>query len=304
MYGKIALSGLALLLSSCAATVPKETDKPAAQIPIDQQAFLDTCEPWDEWDKPAPPFKVYGNTYYVGTCGIAAILIAGDDQHILIDTGTDEGAKIVLANIRSLGFEPSDVSTIMISHEHFDHVGGIARIQRVTGATIVSSEIAAASLMSGSPSASDPQADSGHPVFEPVTKPITKVFPDNPAAVGPNKIRPIFTPGHSPGALSWQWQTCAGDQCLSIVYADSLSPISSDDYRYSDHPNYLASYREGLALLAQQDCDILLSPHPSHSKMIQRAASGTLIGGVTCAQYAEGKLKDIEKRLAKEAERK
>lgn len=50
------------------------------------------CVPWDDWDKPSPAFKVYGNTYYVGTCGISAILVVGDEGHVLIDTGIETGA--------------------------------------------------------------------------------------------------------------------------------------------------------------------------------------------------------------------
>ena len=48
----------------------------------------------------------------------------------------------------------------------------------------------------------------------------------------------MATPGHTPGALSWRWVSCDGGVCRTIVYADSLTPVSSDDYRFSDHPAY------------------------------------------------------------------
>ena len=57
------------------------------------QSFAQACEDWDEWDKPAEPFLIHGNTWYVGTCGISAILIEGDDGLVLIDTGTAKGSK-------------------------------------------------------------------------------------------------------------------------------------------------------------------------------------------------------------------
>src|SRR5690606_33781549 len=113
------------------------------------------CEDFDEWDKPGPPFRIFGNTYYVGTCGIASILVVSPDGHALVDSGTDEGAKVVLANIRKHGFDPRDVKVLLTSHEHFDHVGGIARLQAATGATIVTTPEAAAVLRSGKPSADD-----------------------------------------------------------------------------------------------------------------------------------------------------
>ena len=75
-------------------------------------------------------------------------------------------------------------------------------------------------------------------------------------------VRAIATPGHSPGAMSWQWESCEEAGCLTIVYADSLSPVSADDYRFSDHPQYLAAFRASLDRIAALDCDIVLTPHP------------------------------------------
>ena len=31
------------------------------------------------WNAPQEPFRIFGNTYYVGTAELSAILIAGDD---------------------------------------------------------------------------------------------------------------------------------------------------------------------------------------------------------------------------------
>ncbi len=107
------------------------------------------CKDWDDWDKPAPPVRIHGNTYLVGTCGIASILITGDEGDILIDGGTEAGADLIAANIRELGFNVRDVRIMLHSHEHFDHVGGIARLQRLSGAQLVASRAAAEVLADG-----------------------------------------------------------------------------------------------------------------------------------------------------------
>ena len=122
--------------------------------------------------------------------------------------------------------------------------------------------------------------------------------------LGNLKLTPIATPGHTPGALTWQWESCEGDVCKTIVYADSLSPVSRDDYRFSDHPEYVAEFRAAIARVRALQCDILLTPHPSASNMIERAASGTFEGGMTCVEYADSKTKALDDRLAKEAEAK
>ncbi|NVE93867.1 MBL fold metallo-hydrolase [Altererythrobacter lutimaris] len=303
MFAKtLIVAASSVMLTGCVAVAAEDGEPGKPGLPADQQAFLDACEPWDDWDKPAPPFKVYGNTYYVGTCGIASILIKGKYYDTLIDSGTDEGAKVVLDNIRKLGFDPKDISYIYISHEHYDHVGGIARIEEATGATIEASEAASEVLMSGVTAANDPQAGSDHPAFTPV-KSVVLIFKDTTFRFkGYDGITPIHTPGHSPGATSWTWPSCEGDVCKTFVYADSLSPVSADDYRFSDHPEYLAEYRAGLDRLAGLDCDILLAPHPSHARLLRHLEERTLLTmEAPCAQYAEGKRQDIARRLEREA---
>ena len=120
-------------------------------------------------------------------------------------------------------------------------------------------------------------------------------------SLGNKSLLAIATPGHSPGALSWQWQECEGEQCKMLVYADSLSPVSSEEYRFSDHPDYLAKYREGLVKLGSVDCDILLTPHPSASQMVKRLQeSDGLVDSSACTRYAATISERLDKRLEKE----
>ncbi len=296
MSVKLLIAFAALLSASCVNTPPLT---PLADAAGSQTAWATACQGKDGWDEPGPPFRVYGQTYYVGTCGIAAILVAGPRGHVLIDSGTDKGAEIVLTNIRALGFDPRDVRTILMSHEHYDHVGGMARLQTATGATIVTSAQAAAVLRSGTPDANDPQAASGHPAFAPVTGNI--VLANEGQQLG-GRFAPLFTPGHSPGAMSWWWHEAENGEWLTINYIDSLSAISADGYRYSDHPEYVARYRAGLNRVAVMGCGLLLTPHPSASEMRKRILNGGLREDRTqCSRYAAERLDQLENRLAAEA---
>ena len=145
MFARAAL--LAALMASAAAAqltiplgrTPRQIERPKAPIEESGPQWAAACGDSDEWDRPAPPVRIHGNTYLVGTCGISAILIAGEDGHVLIDAGTEAGAELVADNIRQLGFRLTDIKYLLISHEHFDHVGGIARLQQLTGATLVAS---------------------------------------------------------------------------------------------------------------------------------------------------------------------
>lgn len=269
-------------------------------MPPQSTQWVSQCQDWDEWNKAGPPYKIHGNSYYVGTCGISAILIAGDNGHILIDTGTEKGAEMVKANIKKLGFNPEDISILLSSHEHFDHVGGFAKMKSWTGADIVTSTAAAGVLTSGKDSEDDPQF-AMHPPMAAVAVSRTVKNGDI-VRLGNIKLTTMETPGHTPGALSWSWESCAGKDCLNIVYADSLSPVSSDSFRFSDHANYLASYREAIKRIAASKCDILLTPHPSASDMHKRLKAGTMRDSSACISYAQAISKRLDERLAKETQ--
>lgn len=295
----------ALLAAFQSITIPfgtrtKGAEPPRAPIETAGPRWARECGDDTGWDKPAPPVRIHGNTYYVGTCGITALLITGPSGYILIDSGTEKGADLVIANIRALGLNPRDVRYLLHSHEHLDHVGGMARLQQLTGAALISSRPAARVFATGAPSGDDPQTGM-HPPF-PAVQPTRTIGDGEIIQTRDIALTAIATPGHTPGALSWRWTSCDGGSCRIIVYADSLSPISRDDYRFSDHPAYLASYRASIAKIADSPCEILVTPHPSASGLKERFAAGkTLLDEQGCKAYAAKLTTMLDERLAKEA---
>ncbi len=303
------LAALVLLAGgpqSAAQPQPAETVAAPQQRVIDSEGrvarpdqWARTCKDWDDWDKPAPPFRVYGDTFYVGTCGITVLLVVSEHGTVLIDTGTETGVWHALNNVGRIGYDPTRIGLLLYSHEHFDHVGGMAAAQIYTMAPLLASPEAAAVFRTGKDDPRDPQAGMHDPMLP--APHVIPIEPGRPVTFGNIAFMPVATPGHTPGALSWQWESCEQGMCKTIVYADSLSPVSSDDYRFSDHPEYLAAFRAGIERLRALDCDILLTPHPSASDMLARARTGSMVGGMTCAQYADSKSKAIDERLTKEA---
>ena len=282
---------------------PRVIEQPRAPIESAGPRWATVCEGAkdpDSWNKPAPPVRIHANTYLVGTCGISSILVVGDEGDVLIDGGTEQGADVIADNIRALGFRVQDVKFILHSHEHFDHVGGIAKLQRLSGATLVASAPAAKVFETGAASADDPQAGINKP-FPPAT--VGRVIGDNgEVRLGNLMLTAMATPGHTPGALSWRWVSCDGGVCRTIVYADSLTPVSRDDYRFSDHPATVAAFRASIAKVAASPCEILLTPHPSASHMRERLALGRpLFDPDACKAYAAQLTANLDQRLAKEA---
>ena len=301
MFASLAAAALAQLFPlTIPLQKPPRVEPPVAPIETSGPAFAAACKEYDDWDKPAPPVRLHANTYLVGTCGISAILVTGTAGHILIDAGTEAGADLVARNIGRLGFRLRDVKYLLHSHEHLDHVGGTARLQRLTGAQLIASEAASAVLNSGLPRAADPQAGM-HPPF-PAAR-VDRIIADGGTVrLGNLMLTAIATPGHTPGALSWHWGSCDSGVCLRMVYADSLTPISGARYRFSDHPDYVAAFRSGLRKLGATPCDVLMTPHPSASDMIKRmSGQSALRNDKGCRDYATKLEKALDQRLAKEA---
>lgn len=297
MFGKPALIALSLLASFlvAAASVPAS----AAPQPPAPTHWAKACKQWDDWSKPGPPFRIDANTYYVGTCGISAILIVGDQGSILIDGGPADAAGLIARNITALGVPLTKVRILLSTHEHFDHAGGLAELKRLTGARLLASPAAAQALERGGPSPDDPQfAD--HGTFPKVA--VDGLVHDGEVIrLGRLAITAHATPGHTSGATSWTWRSCEGSRCSSIAYVDSLSQVSSTGYRFAGHASRLAAFRRSIAVVSALPCDILLTPHPSQSDMIERAAAGSMIGGPSCKSHAADLAKALNARLAKEA---
>ena len=278
---------------------PPQVYHPPAVLHTNGPLFAAACKDWDDWDRPEPPVRIHANTYLVGTCGISSILITGSDGDILIDGGTEKGADLIASNIRKLGARVTDVKILLHSHEHNDHVGGISKLQRMSGAQLYASAAAAKVLNTGAAGAGDPQAGMQKP-FDPAR--VDRIIKDgDQVRLGDLMLTAVATPGHTPGALSRHWVSCYSGICRSIVYADSLTPVSRDNYRFSDHPEYLAAYRASIAKIAALDCEILLTPHPSASDMVNRLALAKVENPNACKDYAAGLTKQLDDRLAKEA---
>jgi metallo-beta-lactamase class B len=266
------------------------------------------CGDCTAWNKPREPFKVYGNTYYVGTDGLSALLVTGDAGHVLLDAGLSQSAPLIVENIRKLGFKPEDIKGILVSHGHFDHAGGVHSLQRFTGALVAASESTAQALRRGENTPDDPQfafgrAFNGFPAVSDVG-----VFEDQDAVtVGRLSIVPHLIPGHTPGSTAYTWKSCENGKCLNIVYADSLTSVSAPGFKYGKR---LDSFRRSIEKVAALPCDIVLSPHPQFTQVDQKLKRRAELKGQGpdpfidpngCRAYAADGMKRLEARILEES---
>lgn len=266
--------------------------------------------PCDGWNAAREPFRVFGNTYYAGVAGLSSVLIATSSGLILLDGALPQSAPLIDAHIRKLGFRTEDVRLIVNSHAHFDHVGGIGALQRLSGARVAASASGARAIALGEPTEDDPQYRSGHdPKFHFPAMPNVEVFADDQSlTVGNVAITAHMTPGHAPGGTTWSWRSCEGTRCLNVVYADSLNPVSDDGFRYTGdvaHASLIETFRRSIATVDRLPCDVLIAVHPGDldGQLAARAKGVTpdpFIDANACHAYAADATKQLAKRIAEE----
>ena len=266
------------------------------------------CAECPEWNREQTPFRIFGNTYYVGPHGLSSVLITSAAGHVLIDGALPQSAEQIVANIRALGFHIEDVKLIVNSHVHFDHAGGIAELQRLSGARVVASEWSAAVMKHGGMGRGDPQfgAVAG---IAPI-KNVAVLHDGERFTVGGIEVTAHLTPGHTPGGTSWTWKSCEHEVCHDIVFADSLTPVSADGFRFSDsreYPQALADFEKSFAFLEATKCDILITTHPDMSGLWDRveargkgAAIDPMVNPGACRDLAQTARERLKQRLAEE----
>ena len=79
--------------------------------------------------KVTEPRFIGKSKFFMKLCSIAsgssgnAIYVGNDDTHILVDAGIS--TKKIVNGLNELWLSPYDLSGILITHEHIDHIGGL-----------------------------------------------------------------------------------------------------------------------------------------------------------------------------------
>lgn len=266
-----------------------------AASPEDQAPIR--CTACAGWNAPIEPYPIAPDTWFVGTRGLGAVLIADPAGLVLIDGGLPQSAAHILDNVRKLGFESGQIRWVLNSHAHFDHAGGIAALARLTGAQVAAGARGVVALQTGLYHPDDPQAGFGEAAGYPGVESVRAVEDGEVIALGALRITAVATPGHAPGGMSWTWPACddAGN-CRNVVYLDSLNAVSTDDYRFTDHPALLGELQGSIERVRALPCDVAMAAHPD-----QLPAADADPAASQCARYADAAARRLEKRLQTEA---
>jgi metallo-beta-lactamase class B len=207
------------------------------------------------WNRPMEPFRIIGNVHYVGTAHIGAYLITDPAGHVLIDGGMEESAPLIAANIVRLGFRIEDVRHLLINHAHWDHAGGLAELQRRSGAGVVASAADAADLERGANADRDDTAR-----FAPVA--VDRHIADGDRLrVGADELVAHLTPGHTRGCTSWTFRAREGERSYDVMFACSLTVAGRRLVGRDPYPEAAADFEATFARLRAIPADVFLGFH-------------------------------------------
>ena len=171
--------------------------------------------------KPFPPLRIVGNLYYVGTYDLAVYLIATQEGNILINTGVNDSAPGIRANIEALGFKFSDIKLLLATHGHWDHVGAMAEIKRITGAKVFMHEADAGMLESGG--SEDYRFPEGRGAIYPPIKVDRRLKDGDKVRLGDAELTVMHHPGHTKGATSFSFSVQDGGRKYDVLLVNMAS---------------------------------------------------------------------------------
>jgi metallo-beta-lactamase class B len=225
---------------------------------------------------PAEPFRIADNFYYVGADAVSAFLITGPDGHVVLDGGYPSNGPMIIASIAQLGFNISDVKVLLNSEPHYDHAGGLAELQKASGAELWASDASADVIASGGDDPSTmlplrllvwvgiaryPAARVGHRVKDGET-----------IRLGPIQLTAHITPGHTRGCTSWSFPVGDGDRVLNVVSACSLVTLGGSRY-----PEQRADFERTFRVLRSLPADVWVTSHARewarYRKFVARATA-------------------------------
>jgi len=223
-------------------------------------AFGSAAQNESSWTEPFPAHHIAGNLYYVGSRGLASYLITTPEGHILINSSLEASVPLIEASIAKLGFRPSDVKILLVSHAHWDHNAGSAAIKERTGAKYMVMEQDVAVTEDGGKSDFF-YGDSPGSRYRPAK--VDRVLHDgDEVKLGGSVLTAHLTPGHTKGCTTWTMKVNEGGKTYDVVIVGS--PNVNAGFRLvnnAKYPGIAEDYSHTFEVLKSLHCDIFLGAH-------------------------------------------
>jgi metallo-beta-lactamase class B len=223
---------------------------------------------------PFPAHHVIGNLYFVGSKGLGIYLVATPRGHILINAGLEDSVPMIQESVEKVGFRLSDVKILLISHAHFDHDAGAARIKKLTGAKYMVMDSDVPVVESGG----EKDFFYGHTpgMLYPAAK-VDRVLHDgDTVTLGDSVLTAHLTPGHTKGCTTWTMKVHEGGESYDVVIVGG--PNVNEGYKLVNnaaYPQIASDYKKMFSVLRSLQCDVFLGAHGSYYDMESKYAHMT-----------------------------
>jgi metallo-beta-lactamase class B len=212
------------------------------------------------WTRPLPPFRIAANLYYVGSEDLAVYLITTPQGNILLNSNLESSPEQIEHSVEQLGFHFKDTKILLISHAHYDHCAGSARIIRETGAKYYVMDADVPVVESGGKS--DFNYGNSKDMWFPAAH-VDRVLHDRDTVrLGTAVLTAHKTAGHTKGTVTWTMDETEAGKTLHVVIVGS--PNVNPGYKLVDnktYPQIADDYRHEFEVLHALPCDIFLGAH-------------------------------------------
>jgi metallo-beta-lactamase class B len=224
-----------------------------------------------EWTEAFPAHRVVGNVYYVGSRGLASYLITTPRGHILINSSMESNVQMIGESIESLGFHFVDVKILLISHAHWDHCAGSARLKELTSAKYMVMDADVPVVESGGKE--DFQyGNSPDNLYKPAK--VDRVLRDgDEVKLGGVVLVAHKTPGHTKGCTTWTMKVRDVGKTYDVVIVGS--PNVNPGYKLVNnarYPQIAQDYEQTFRVLKALPCDVFLGAHGDYYGMAGKFA--------------------------------
>jgi len=183
----------------------------------------------------------------------------------------EESVPMIQRSVEKLGFQFTDIKTLLISHAHFDHDAGAARIKKLTGAKYMVMDSDVQVVESGGKEDFFYAQTPG--MLYPAAK-VDRVLHDgDTVSLGETVLTAHLTPGHTKGCTTWTMKVREGGESYNVVIVGS--PNVNDGYKLVNnaaYPQISSDYAKTFTVLQSLHCDVFLGAHGSYYDMESKYA--------------------------------
>ena len=151
--------------------------------------------------------EVAANVYQVSLPGTSVFMLL-DDEVTIVDSGWRGTGRTVLESLARLGRQPADVSNIVVTHHHTDHLGDAAYLSDRCSARVAVHHDEAPFVQGEA----EPPSPFTNRVVGRLMSPLLASRRPKPVAVdriltdgdllGDGAVKVVHSPGHTPGSIS------------------------------------------------------------------------------------------------------